>query len=109
MRHVILYAAGSLAFAGTVLAQDLGTAATNASPAPSGDRNAPTLESVDRDGNGVVDRREAAASKHLVKEFASMDKNRDGKLDKAEFARLETESMKRPEGPDAAPAESEAR
>ena len=107
MRYVILYAAGTLAFAGTALAQDLGTPATNASPVPSADRDTPTLASVDKDGDGVVNRREAASSKVLVKEFQSLDRNRDGKLDKGEFARLETESMKRPEGPEAQPAETD--
>lgn len=100
MRHATLFAI-TLALAGAASAQDLGgSAMTNASPVPSADQDAPTFEKSDRNGDGKVDRREAAASKALVKEFAELDKDRDGQLDKGEFARLETEQMRRPNGPE---------
>lgn len=100
MRRATLFAV-TLAFAGAVSAQDLGAPAiTNAAPVPSADQDAPTFETADRDSDGKVDRREAAASKTLVRQFAELDKDRDGALDKGEFARLETQQMRRPDGPE---------
>ena len=94
----------ALTLAAPALAQDLGIPPTNAAAKPSG---APTLASVDRDGNGSVSRHEAARSKELVKQWDSLDQNRDGKLDQAEFARLETETLraKEDDGPDSAPGQ----
>jgi hypothetical protein len=47
----------------------------------------PAFELVDRNKDGFVDRREAAAVPGLAARFAEMDANRDGKLDRVEFAR----------------------
>ncbi|AKC87348.1 hypothetical protein [Pseudoxanthomonas suwonensis] len=41
---------------------------------------------LDADGDGLVDRREAAADASLRAEFDRVDANRDGKLDREELA-----------------------
>lgn len=108
--RIALLTLATLALAAPALAQDIGAPAiTNASPVPSADQDAPTFEKADRNGDGKIDRREAASSKTLVKEFAGLDRDRDGRLDKGEFARLETEQMRRPDGPDQEPQRDPAR
>jgi hypothetical protein len=47
----------------------------------------PLFELIDRNKDGFVDRREAAAVPGLAERFEEMDANRDGKLDRVEFAR----------------------
>jgi hypothetical protein len=47
----------------------------------------PVFELADRNQDGFVDQREAAAVPGLVARFEEMDANRDGKLDRVEFAR----------------------
>ena len=47
----------------------------------------PVFDLVDRNRDGFVDRREAAAVPGLAERFERMDANRDGKLDRVEFAR----------------------
>jgi hypothetical protein len=92
MRNPTLFAALTLVLAGPALAQEIATPAPT--PPPAAERGVPTLSSVDRDGNGSVSRIEAARSKQLVRHFESLDQNRDGQLDKGEFARLETETLR---------------
>jgi Ca2+-binding EF-hand superfamily protein len=47
----------------------------------------PVFALVDRNRDGFVDRREAAAVPGLAERFDQMDRNHDGKLDPVEFAR----------------------
>jgi hypothetical protein len=47
----------------------------------------PVFELVDRNRDGYVDRKEAAAVPGLAASFESMDRNGDGRLDRVEYAR----------------------
>lgn len=47
----------------------------------------PSFESVDRNKDGFIDKGEAGVVPGLSANFERADRNRDGKLDKAEFAK----------------------
>lgn len=47
----------------------------------------PLFAQLDRDKDGFIDLREAQAAPGLVRSFDAMDVDRDGKLDRVEFAR----------------------
>ncbi len=47
----------------------------------------PLFAQLDRDKDGFIDAREAQAARGLVRRFDVMDVNRDGRLDRVEFAR----------------------
>lgn len=55
--------------------------ATAAEPVPSGERARPTL---DTNGDGAIDRSEAAKFPRLAAKFDSLDRNADGRLDASE-------------------------
>lgn len=48
---------------------------------------------IDKDKDGTLSKKEAAANKELTKQWVTLDVNKDGKLDEAEFAQFESESM----------------
>ena len=48
---------------------------------------ATVFESLDRNADQYVDRKEAAAARGLLAEFERMDRNGDRRLDRVEFAR----------------------
>ena len=74
-------------------------------PAPISDSEK-EFRALDRNGDGFLSRSELEASKVLAARFDSADKNRDGKLDLAEFQGLEADaSSGRNVG--SAPSESE--
>ena len=50
-------------------------------------RATPVFDLVDRNRDGYVDRKEAAAAPGLAANFDRMDRNGDGRLDRVEFAR----------------------
>ncbi len=65
--------------AGAVLAQ-------TATPADAGKQTPPpSWQTLDKNGDGVVDRGEAAASPRLAAKFDQLDANHDGKLEKDEL------------------------
>ncbi|WP_017912413.1 EF-hand domain-containing protein [Xanthomonas sp. SHU 166] len=72
-----------------VLAVLSGTA--YAVPPPPADPAAPAdaggIAALDKNGDGVIDRSEAAADPRLVQHFDAMDKNHDGKLSRDEWPR----------------------
>ncbi len=47
------------------------------------------LGDLDADKDGVISAEEAQAKPELAKDFQALDKNQDGRLDAAEFARFE--------------------
>lgn len=47
----------------------------------------PVFERLDRNNDGVIDAREAQAVRGLAQSLDKLDANRDGKLDRVEFAR----------------------
>ena len=47
---------------------------------------------LDADGNGMISSEEAAADPMLVEEWATIDVNNDGQLERAEFSALEEKS-----------------
>ena len=44
-----------------------------------------SFEMVDRNGDGLITRAEAALVPELLKNFGNLDRNNDGRLDRAEF------------------------
>jgi Ca2+-binding EF-hand superfamily protein len=50
---------------------------------------------LDKDGDGAISLKEAAANKHLAEAFAFADQDGDGKLSRAELVRLQRELDKR--------------
>jgi hypothetical protein len=50
-------------------------------------RGEPVFEQLDRNGDGYVDRKEAAAARGLPAGFERLDRNGDARLDRVEFAR----------------------
>lgn len=48
------------------------------------------MTTLDTDKDGQVSKKEASKNKDLTKKFSSLDANKDGKLDSAEFSLFET-------------------
>ena len=67
------------------------TPAPATSPAPATAPGAmgakPSLQSLDKDHDGMVSTVEAAADPNLTKKFKQLDRNHDGKLDRGELAK----------------------
>ncbi len=56
------------------------------------------LADLDADKDGVISAEEAQANPELAKSFESVDENKDGKIDAAEFAQFEAIQSPAPEG-----------
>lgn len=88
-------AIGALMFAGAALAQeDNGTKDANDShrgvPGVNVDVSTDVkMPMVDKNSDGKVTRSEAASNPELSRQFDQLDKNHDGSLDKAEFAKFQ--------------------
>ncbi len=68
-----------------LLALLLATSATGVALAASPTGQKPAPPRMDANGDGVIDRQEAAAHPHLAQRFDEMDKNKDGKLSRDEM------------------------
>lgn len=68
-----------------------GAAAQNPSiaPAPGTGDPASNMGMLDTDRDGTIDRQEAASSAALASQFTTLDSNRNGALEPAEFSRFE--------------------
>ena len=80
MRHVtFLNVVRSVAFAGIATLSAVGAQSAAAA-------GQPTLESLDKNGDGQISLNEASANDELFVAFKKLDTNRDGMLTQAEFA-----------------------
>jgi hypothetical protein len=99
-RKTLLFAVAAgaaLLLVGVAAAQSLGNpSAINPTPgAPTSPASADdnvSLSALDTDKNGSVSRMEAEANRNLYKQFPNLDKNANGALEPAEFARFEAEA-----------------
>jgi hypothetical protein len=70
-----------------------GTGAAIAQGTPPGDpmtgAGGPSFSELDKDGDGLISKKEAKAHPELSKRFSELDANGDGKLDMGEFAQFE--------------------
>ena len=57
--------------------------------------DAPTFDSLDKDGNGTISEQEAAADQSLADAWQKADSNQDGVIDRAEFSAFETMEPKK--------------
>ena len=89
---VIQLAALAATFAfGTALAQT--TPPTSTSPGSSSGTTGGEYTKMDKDKDGTLSKKEASKNKELTKQWDTLDVNKDGKLDEAEFAQFETSSI----------------
>jgi hypothetical protein len=83
-----LTAAAVLALSGTALAQD--STKSGGLPGVDVDVNANiSMPMADKNSDGKVSKAEAAGNAKLAAQFDQLDANKDGNLDKAEFAKFE--------------------
>ena len=83
-----LTAAAARAFGGAAFAQD----STKSGGVPGVDVDVDaniSMPMADKNSDGKVSKSEAASNKKLASQFDSLDTNKDGNLDKAEFAKFE--------------------
>ena len=70
----------------------LSSPSSSSSAATGGDK----FTKLDKDTDGMVSKVEAKKDKDLAKQFDTLDSNKDGKLDQAEFSAFETGSASTP-------------
>ena len=83
-----LTAAAALALSGAAFAQD----STKSGGVPGVDVDVDaniSMPMADKNSDGKVSKSEAASNKKLASQFDSLDANKDGNLDKGEFAKFE--------------------
>jgi hypothetical protein len=78
-----LAAVAALSLAGGAYAQTQGAAGLDV------DANASVKMTQDKNSDGKISKSEAASDSKLAKQFDSLDANKDGNLDKGEFAKFE--------------------
>lgn len=52
-----------------------------------------SMKDIDANGDGVISKKEAADNKKLVINWSTIDRNKDDKIDSAEFSAFEIEEM----------------
>ena len=62
---------------------------------------------LDKDSDGSLTKTEAEKNKELAAQWDTLDANKDGKLDQAEFAKFETAPAAEPSTPSTTPAPSD--
>ena len=97
--HSLIAIAAAATFAGAVSAQtppigqpsqpstspSTGAGASGSAGASAGGQ----FDTLDKDRDGSVTKKEAASNKDLTKKWDTLDANKDGKLDQGEFAQFE--------------------
>lgn len=63
---------------------------------------------MDKDKDGTLSKKEASKNKDLTSQWDTLDVNKDGKLDEAEFAQFESSSMGDGMGKDDKPSSGSA-
>ena len=92
---VAAIAAFGTAFAGSEAGDAGASSGSSASPAMGAGAEvggaivSPVYSKLDKNQDGAISETEAATDKALAKQWDSVDLNKDGKLDQAEFARFE--------------------
>jgi len=92
-----LTAAAVLALSGAAFAQD----STNRGGVPGVDVDVDaniTMPMADKNSDGKVSKSEAATNQKLAQQFDSLDSNKDGNLDKKEFAKFEASAKGKASG-----------
>lgn len=95
-----LAAIAALTLAGSAYADDKGVSGIDV------DANASVKMTQDKNSDGKISKSEAASDQKLAKQFDRLDSNKDGNLDKAEFAKFEV-GGKIPGNKDGAPGKDE--
>ena len=91
---VIHLAALAATFAcGTALAQTTPPTTSPGSASTSAGTAGAEYTKMDKDKDGTLSKKEASSNKELTKQWDTLDVNKDGKLDEAEFAQFESSSM----------------
>jgi hypothetical protein len=90
-KAIHLSALAAVLVSGAALAQGSPTSPTSPSspPTSSGSGAGAEYSKLDKDKDGTVSKKEAASNKDLTKQWDTLDVNKDGKLDEAEFAQFQ--------------------
>jgi hypothetical protein len=92
-----LAAAAALVLSGAAFAQD--STKSGGVPGIDVDVNANvSMPMADKNSDGKISKAEAAGNKKLAAQFDKLDTNKDGNLDKAEFAKFEASAKGQVEG-----------
>ena len=100
-----LTAAAALALSGATFAQD----STKSGGVPGIDVDVDaniSMPMADKNSDGKVSKTEAASNQKLASQFDTLDKNKDGNLDKGEFAKFEAKGDAKGSAKQGAPATS---
>lgn len=84
---------GARAVLGAGSAVLLNLAVASAVTSPAGDNKPDPFNLLDHDSNGLISYSEAKSDPALTREFNDLDKNKDGELDKGEFAQFEAQGL----------------
>lgn len=92
--HTLIAIAAATTFAGAVSAQtppigQPSQPSTSTGAGASGSAGGGQFDTLDKDRDGSVTKKEAASNKDLTKKWDTLDANKDGKLDQGEFAQFE--------------------
>jgi hypothetical protein len=71
----------------------LNLAVASAATPPAGDSKPDPFNLLDHDSNGLISYSEAQSDPALTREFNDLDKDKDGELDKGEFAQFEAQGL----------------
>lgn len=95
MRTKVIHLAALAAVlaSGAVLAQGIPPQSDTSAGATAATGMGADYNRLDTDKDGTLNKREASANKELMEQWDTLDVNQDGKLDEAEFAQFEFESI----------------